>query len=254
MTAGCRRRWAAGMVRGMSPVEKRGTSEDRGLFVAGANTEVGKTYVAALIAQSLRERGARVGVYKPVASGCPRDEAGLVVADDAVALWEAAGRTDELDRVCPQRFAAPLAPPAAAAAEGRCVDARLLRDGVAYWRARSDFVVVEGAGGAMSPISDDDLCLDLARDLGYPVLLVVDNRLGCIAAALQAWWATAAYAPTLDRVGVILNNAAPPHAADASRPGNFAELKRWLGERALAEVAWGETSLPSDARMELFGR
>ena len=72
--------------------------------------------------------------------------------DDAVTLWQAAGRPDELDRVCPQRFPAPLAPHLAAAAEGRRLDETLLRTGLDYWRQRSDYVVVEGAGGLLSPI------------------------------------------------------------------------------------------------------
>ena len=81
----------------------------RGLFITGVGTEVGKTFVAATIARRLVADGLRVGVYKPVASGCSRRE-GRLVADDAVALWEAAGRPGTLEEVCPQRFAAPLAP------------------------------------------------------------------------------------------------------------------------------------------------
>src|SRR3990172_4269791 len=100
----------------------------RGLFITGTGTGVGKTYVAALIAQALRSAGKRVGVYKPIASGCEvRD--GRLVSPDAIALWEAAGRPGTLEQVCPQIFAAPLAPHLAARAEGRRVDAGLLREG-----------------------------------------------------------------------------------------------------------------------------
>ncbi len=79
----------------------------RGLFITGTDTGVGKTYVAALVARLLAAEGRRVGVYKPVASGCRRDGDRLV-SDDALNLWEAADRPGELERVCPQRFAAPL--------------------------------------------------------------------------------------------------------------------------------------------------
>ena len=81
-----------------------------GLFITGTDTGVGKTYVAALIARSLAASGRRVGVYKPAASGCPRDPDGRLVSGDAVALWEAAGQPGELEYVCPQCFAAPLGP------------------------------------------------------------------------------------------------------------------------------------------------
>src|SRR5580704_15299879 len=96
----------------------------KGLFITGTDTEVGKTYVAALVAQSLVAAGCRVGVYKPAASGCRRED-GELISDDALALWEAAGRPGELSAVCPQCFAAPLAPHLAAEAENRAIDERL---------------------------------------------------------------------------------------------------------------------------------
>ena len=123
-----------------------------GLFITGTNTEVGKTHVAAQIARWLVARGHRVGVYKPAASGCRREQ-GILIADDALALWEAAARPLDLEAVCPQCFEPPLAPHLAAAAEGRAINRQLLRQGLAAW---SDFemVIVEGAGGFLSPISE----------------------------------------------------------------------------------------------------
>ena len=78
--------------------------------------------MAALIARYLVVEGRKVGVYKPAASGCVREGGGLV-SEDAVALWNAAGRPGPLDRVCPQCFEAPLAPHLAALAEGCRLDA-----------------------------------------------------------------------------------------------------------------------------------
>ncbi|HEX3869295.1 MAG TPA: dethiobiotin synthase, partial [Pirellulales bacterium] len=126
-----------------------------GLFVTGTDTGVGKTYVSAMIARSLVAQGRRVGVYKPIASGCDNGIEGLV-SHDAVTLWEAAGRPGTLDRVCPQCFRAPLAPPVAARLENRTVDGKLLRSGLDYWSQSSEIVIVEGAGGLMSPVSEDD--------------------------------------------------------------------------------------------------
>src|SRR5829696_9945895 len=80
-----------------------------GLFVVGTDTAVGKTFVASRIAAALKRAGRKVGVYKPAASGCRRIGR-LLVSDDALALWEAAGRPGPLRAVCPQRFAEPLAP------------------------------------------------------------------------------------------------------------------------------------------------
>jgi dethiobiotin synthetase len=155
-----------------------------GFFVTGTGTGVGKTYVAALIARALRDSGLRVGVYKPVASGCEL-RGGQLISPDAVALWQAAGQPGMLEQVCPQVFAAPIAPHLSARAEGLRVDAARLRSGLEFWRAASDFVIVEGAGGLMSPISDDDYNADLAMEFGYPLVVVAVNELGTVNATLQ---------------------------------------------------------------------
>src|SRR5262245_66150395 len=107
--------------------------ECTGLFVVGTDTAVGKTFVASRLAAALARAGVKVGVYKPAASGCRRVGRALV-SDDAVALWEAAGRSGELKAVCPQRFAAPLAPHLAAKVERKQIDSKLLRRGLDYWR------------------------------------------------------------------------------------------------------------------------
>ena len=156
-----------------------------GLFITGTDTEVGKTYVATLIVRELVAAGHRVGVYKPVASDCVSDGRQLV-SEDAVALWEAAGRPLTLDAVCPQRFHAPLAPHLAARHEGREVDTERMRTGISAWTQECDIVIVEGAGGLMSPISDDEYFADIAYDLGYPIVIVAPNSIGVINQSLSA--------------------------------------------------------------------
>lgn len=208
----------------------------RGLFITGTDTGVGKTYVAGLIARELVATGRIVGVYKPVASGCWL-EAGEVVANDARTLWEAAGRPGTLEQVCPQRFLAPLAPHRAAAVEGKHVDPRLLREGLEAWRGQCDVVLVEGAGGLMSPLSDDDYNADLALDLGFPLVVVAANRLGTINATLQTLITAAAYGEGLPVAGVVLNQAASG-SDDASMTSNLEELAERCGPPVLAAVKW----------------
>jgi dethiobiotin synthetase len=210
----------------------------RGLFITGTDTDVGKTYVAALIARSLMVSGRRVGVYKPAASGCLRDAQGNVVSDDAVALWEAAGRSGELEQVCPQRFAAPLAPHLAARAEGREIDARLLRMGIDPWR-HCEIVLVEGAGGLMSPLGDTEYVADLAADFGFPLIVVSRNVLGTINATLQTLITASVYRRGLKVAGVVLNHPAPPAADDLSRATNQSELAARCTAPLLAAVAFG---------------
>ncbi|MGE0610323.1 MAG: dethiobiotin synthase [Pirellulales bacterium] len=218
-------------------------SPQAGLFITGTDTGVGKTYVTALLARSLAAGGYKVGVYKPVASGCQWVQ-GKLQSEDAAALWQAAGRPGELDRVCPQCFAAPLAPHLSARAEGKQVDASLLRTGLRYWRDRSEIVLVEGAGGLLSPISDDDFVADLAFEFGFPLIVVAANRLGTINATLQTLLATAHYGKGLCVAGVILNEAAPPSdSADPSRSSNLQELQHRCAVPVLAHVDWLATQL-----------
>ena len=103
-----------------------------GLFITGTDTEVGKTYVATLVVKSLVAAGHKVGVYKPAASDCVSD-GNQLIAEDALALWDAAGRPLGIDQVCPQRFRAPIAPHLSAKSEGKQVDPELLRSGISAW-------------------------------------------------------------------------------------------------------------------------
>jgi dethiobiotin synthetase len=204
------------------------------LFITGTDTGVGKTYVASLVAAALHRQGYKVGVYKPVASGCERAGKTLV-SDDAVSLWEAAGRPGQLADVCPQRFAAPLAPQLAAEAEGKNVDENLLVAGLAPWLA-SDFVVIEGAGGWMTPLGKRLYVADLAQALGYPVVVVAANRLGVINQTLQTLIAISAKS-SLPVAGVVLNDATPATADDLSRGSNWDELRARCPAPLLARVS-----------------
>jgi len=208
-----------------------------GLFITGTGTGVGKTYVAALVARALHEAGARVGVYKPVASGCELRD-GLMVSPDAITLWKAAGKPGAIERVCPQMFAASLAPHLAARAEGKRVDAALVREGLGIWRETCDVVLVEGAGGLMSPISDDDYNADLAAEFGYPLVVVAANELGTINATLQTLITASTYCDRLAVAGVVLNS---PNRRDddLSIESNADELARRCVAPLLAVVEHG---------------
>jgi dethiobiotin synthetase len=209
----------------------------RGLFITGTGTGVGKTYVGALIARVLHASGKRVGVYKPVASGCEERD-GRLVAQDALRLWEAAGSPGTVEQVCPQMFRAPLAPHLAARAEGRRVDPQLLREGIRRWQETCDIVLVEGAGGLMSPISDDDYNADLAAEFGYPLVVVAANALGTINATLQTLITASTYCEGLSVAGIVLNS--PSEAGDdPSTQSNAAELAQRCTAPLLATVELG---------------
>jgi dethiobiotin synthetase len=177
-------------------------------------------------------------VYKPAASGCQR-EGKTLVSDDAVALWKAAGQPRDLDHVCPQRFAAPLAPHLAAREEGRQLDVGLLRRGVEFWQQRAEIILVEGAGGLMSPLGENRSVADLAAEFGFPLLVVSQNVLGTINQTLQTVIAARVFRQQLPVAGVVLNHARPPSAEDLSLASNGPELAARCSAPILAEVAWG---------------
>jgi dethiobiotin synthetase len=208
-----------------------------GLFIVGTDTEVGKTYVAVQIAHQLRAAGLRVGVYKPVASGYQLENSDPG-SSDAEELWIAAGKPAEVANVCPQQFKAPLAPALAARAEGRTVDEDLLRTGIEYWKQCSDIVLVEGVGGLMSPLTEEEFVADLAYEFGFPLVLVVPNQLGVINQTLQSLITAVTFRDGIPVAGIVLNHCRAPDEEDPSRLTNREAIERHAVPPVLAEVAW----------------
>ena len=150
-----------------------------GIFITGTDTGVGKTLFAASLAASLRERGYRVGVMKPVETGCAKRD-GMLFPDDAARLKAASNCSETLETICPYRFADPLAPSIAAERAGRRVDVDHLLAVYQSISSAHDVTLVEGAGGLMVPLLPSYTYADLARVLKLPLLAVAANRLGMI--------------------------------------------------------------------------
>jgi dethiobiotin synthetase len=199
------------------------TSAVRGLFITGTGTGVGKTEVAAALARLLANSGVAVRVRKPVESGCLVAD-GVLVPADAMRLREAARCRDPLDVVCPYRLRTAISPERAAALESVELDLARLERACRHDLGPNDFVLVEGAGGLLSPLARDGLGADLAVRLALPVLLVVADRLGCINHTLLSVEALAARGLVL--AAVVLNRM---DAAGAAEMNNAADLAKWLG-------------------------
>jgi len=157
------------------------------VFVTGTDTEVGKTFVSTALAAAARRRGLRVAVMKPIAAGAEATPLGLR-NDDALALLAAARGTsidaeigaEDYFRVNPYCFAPPVSPHIAAAEAGVTPDIDLIAGLAREQAERDDWLVVEGAGGWLAPISHELSISDLGQALGLPVLVVVGMRLGCL--------------------------------------------------------------------------
>lgn len=183
-----------------------------GLFLTGADTGVGKTFVARGIASALRARGRRVGVMKPVETGCGPGPVRRPA--DALALRAAAGSSLPVERICPCRLDAPLAPDVAARLENVRIDPAAL---VAAFRALArshDITLVEGAGGLLVPIVGRYFMADLAREMDLPLLVVVDSKLGAINHTLLTLESAARRGLTVR--GYVLNHVSPADEAAAT--------------------------------------
>ncbi len=164
-----------------------------GLFITGTSTDIGKSTVAAALAGAFRRCGLRVGVCKPIASGCPKypdrgssmhlDNADLMSPDATLAANYAGLKLDDslMPMISPVRYAAPVSPHVAARLESRPPDWKAINRAMEYWRANSDFIIVEGAGGWLVPLDDDYYTIaDLAAALRLPTIIVNGVYLGSI--------------------------------------------------------------------------
>lgn len=208
-----------------------------GLFITGTDTNIGKTYVAAMIIRTLRRDGQRVGAYKPACSGATTGADGQPVWDDITRLKAALGVACPDELICPQRFLAPLAPPMAAAAEGREVDFCQLIQGASAWSERADLLIVEGAGGMLAPVATSKTVADLAVEIGYPLVIVARCGLGTINHTLLT--IEAAQRRGLAIAGIVLNQHQP--ADDLSlAEANATAIEEFGGVRVLGIVNWGQ--------------
>lgn len=213
------------------------TSPSRRLFITGTDTGVGKTHVTCLIARQLIASGRRVAAYKPVCSGAiPSSPVAVPRWDDIERLQAATGRHWPDNVVCPQRFLAPLAPPIAARKEGKTINFTQLIDGANQF-VEIDLLLIEGAGGWLSPITESQTNADLAAKLQAQVLIVARTGLGTINHSLLT--IESIRARGLPVSGIVMSEASDP-GDDESRQTNADEIEARSGITVLGTVLHGD--------------
>ncbi len=198
----------------------------KGIFVLGTDTGVGKTVVAGALAALLRAEGKDAGVMKPFASGS---------YSDTLFLKKASGVAETRDEITPFYFKHPLAPYASLQLEERRFNPRgwVKRLGRAGLWDRHDFWVVEGIGGALVPITKDYDCLDAAKELGFPAIVVSRLGLGAINHSLLT--VRAARMRGVKLAGIVLNtDAREPGSSGRPAPAGLAEK---TNPKVIAELA-----------------
>jgi dethiobiotin synthetase len=233
----------------------------RGSFVTGTGTEVGKTVVAAALANGARRGGERVAVFKPAVSGLAdyplRPEVWGEAAElpDHALLRLAAGSSQGDDEIAPYRFGPPVSPHLAAELGGKPIDPERLRGAALAAAKGADLLVCEGVGGFLVPLRAGYLVRDFARDLGLPVVIVAAPGLGTInhtlltieavrgaglelsSVVLNPWPAEPSTMErsnleTIERLGRVRVETLP--TLDLSAPGSWPQLTPPAPEQRLA--------------------
>lgn len=176
----------------------------KGIFVTGTDTGVGKTVITGLLARYLISEGRNVVTQKWVQTGCPDFS-----STDIVVHLKIMGRSrndihDYLGDILPYRFNTASSPHLACCIEGRRINPVKIIKSFRVLSSAFDFVIVEGAGGALVPFDKNNLLVDIARKLGLDVLIVVQNKLGAINHTLLT--IEALRARKMRILGVVFNN------------------------------------------------
>ena len=206
------------------------------LFITGTDTGVGKTHTAVQLLRLLRAAGASCAGMKPICCGDRRD---------AELLLSAGSDGLTIDDVNPAWLKTPAAPIVGSLMEGVNIDIEQILAAFRALQNRMEHIIVEGVGGWLVPIRSDYFVSDLAIELGLPVLVVAQNRLGCLNHA--ALTVRSVLQHKLPCVGVALNGV--PDTSDIAAVTNADILKKILNVPLLSGLGENLMELPADWRL-----
>lgn len=201
-------------------------------FVTGTDTEVGKTVASCALLQAANLRGLRSAGYKPVASGSEMTAQGLRNSD-ALALQHHSSLPLDYKTVNPYTFAEPTSPHIVSADLGEQIDAAVMSAGLRTLEAQAEWLLVEGAGGWFTPLSETFTYADWVIQEQLPVILVVGVKLGCINHAMLT--AQAIRQAGLRLAGWIANDVVAPGARHREY---MATLRRVMQAPLMGEIPW----------------
>lgn len=161
-------------------------------FITSSGTDIGKTFVTTTLCRQIRELGRSVHAIKPVISGFGNEdyESEHGNTNDIIEILkslELPATKENIDKVSCYRFSAPLSPDMAANREGIKIDFNKIKDFCNSFSNKYDYLLIEGVGGAMVPLTDKKTTIDLIEQIGFKTLLVVGNYLGSISHTLTTF-------------------------------------------------------------------
>lgn len=212
----------------------------KGIFITATGTDVGKTYVTALLVKKLREGGLNAGYYKAALSGALRKGENLVPGDAAY-VKQTAGISSPLSDMVSYVYEHAVSPHLASNIEGNPVTMEKVQQDYSHIASQYDYITVEGSGGIVCPLRTGETTImltDIIQMLNLKTLLVVHAGLGTIHQTVV----TAAYARSLgiQIQGIIMNYY---HPGDQMEEDNKIMIEQLTGLPVIACVEEGATDI-----------
>lgn len=217
----------------------------KGIFITGTGTDIGKTYVTALLVKKLKEAGVKTAYYKAAVSGNVRGEHGLIPGDAAY-VKEISGIVQPLGEMVPYIYEQAVSPHLAALQEGSPIELPVVTQGYEELKKKYEYITMEGSGGILCPLRCDDeeeLWLeDVVKALQLPCIVIADAGLGTINATVL----TIEYLKqkSIRVKGVILNHF---HAGDRMEGDNRSMIEKRGGVPVISCVPDGATGIEISA-------
>ena len=219
----------------------------KALFITGTGTDVGKTYVTALIVKCLKDAGLDAGYYKAAISGAEKDEEdGTLHAGDALYVKEIAELSETQEELVSYIYEAAVSPHLAAQLDNNPIDFDVVEKDFRRALSQHEYITMEGSGGIICPLrwdKDQHVILDdLVLRLGLGALIVADAGLGTINAAVLT--VEHLRARNIPIRGIILNRF---HDGDIMEEDNLDMVEALTGVKVVATVGSGDEALDMDA-------
>ena len=189
----------------------------QGLFITSNNTDAGKTFISCQIIDALNDV-LTIEPRKPIETNCQQTNQQLI-AKDATLLQKFCKEKYHIDDICPYKFTD------FASGEMASSETNITLDDLVKKCQSDNFLIVEGAGGLYSPIIKNNLNSDLAKILNLPIMIIIEDKIGCISEALLT--IKSAENENLDICCVILNQK------KVNNLNNFAQLKKYTRQKVI---------------------
>jgi len=222
-----------------------------GTFIIGTDTEIGKTTIAAGLAHLLKEKGYNVGVMKPIATGSKKYSNKFKSLDTKI-LITATRNQDSDDFINPFFYKIPSAPYLATKIllNSTKIDLNIIKKKYMELQKKYDYMIVEGIGGLMVPLTRDQYVANLAKMLNLPIVIVMSNKVGTLNHVIMTSVMCKNY--KLKILGIVINHTIQANDKKSKQINDFLPeiVKDLTGLEILAVVPF--LNKPSPSQTSIF--